>query len=264
MAAVIKAGRRAFDEWVIGKMDSRSDDWFLMGSIWHAVAILALYLYFVKHLGPNLMKNRPAFKLEGLMKAYNLLQIITNVYMLLLSLDAAWAFKYKWVCEPVDYSRTPSAYYALKGVWTYLMIKVLDLMDTVFIVLRKKDSQASFLHVYHHGGMFVLAWAATKYLPGGHLTLLGPVNSFVHIVMYTYYFITATWPEFRNKLWWKRHLTEMQMIQFLVIFLHSSLVFTQETCAYPKPFALVHVIQCGVMFFLFLDFYLKTYRKKAS
>jgi hypothetical protein len=53
-----------------------------MGSIWHAVAIVSLYLYFVKHLGPNLMKNRPALKLDGIMKAYNILQIIMNTYML--------------------------------------------------------------------------------------------------------------------------------------------------------------------------------------
>jgi hypothetical protein len=47
---------------------------------------------------------------------------------------------------------------------------------------------------------------------GGHLTLLVPVNCFVHMVMYTYYFITATWPEYKKNLWWKRHLTELQMV----------------------------------------------------
>jgi hypothetical protein len=62
--------------------DHRSDDWFLMGSPWHAVAVVALYLYFVKRLGPNLMRNRPAFKLDGVLKVYNLFQIATNMYML--------------------------------------------------------------------------------------------------------------------------------------------------------------------------------------
>jgi hypothetical protein len=36
----------------------------------------------------------------------------------------------------------------------------------IFIVLKKKDKQASFLHVYHHAGMFAVGWFATKYLPG--------------------------------------------------------------------------------------------------
>lgn len=53
-----------------------------MGSVWSALAVTAAYLYFVTHLGPRFMQNRPAFKLEGIMKAYNLLQVLCSVYML--------------------------------------------------------------------------------------------------------------------------------------------------------------------------------------
>jgi hypothetical protein len=56
-----------------------------MGSIWHAFAVVGLYLYFVRHLGPQLMRNRPAFKLEGVLKVYNLLQVAMNLYMLFLA-----------------------------------------------------------------------------------------------------------------------------------------------------------------------------------
>jgi hypothetical protein len=63
--------------------DPRTEDWLLVGSTWNAVAVLGAYVYFVKHLGPSLMKNRPAFKLDGMMKAYNLLQIAYNTYMLI-------------------------------------------------------------------------------------------------------------------------------------------------------------------------------------
>jgi hypothetical protein len=44
------------------------------------------------------------------------------------------------------------------------------------------------------------------------MTLVGPINSFIHIVMYAYYFATAMWPEYKNNLWWKKHLTQMQMV----------------------------------------------------
>jgi hypothetical protein len=33
-------------------------------------------------------------------------------------------------------------------------------------VLRKKDNQVSFLHVYHHAGVFFGSWVITKFLPG--------------------------------------------------------------------------------------------------
>lgn len=37
-----------------------------------------------------------------------------------------------------------------RAVWLYYMAKIIELLDTVFFVLRKKHQQVSFLHVYHH------------------------------------------------------------------------------------------------------------------
>ena len=37
----------------------------------------------------------------------------------------------------------------------------------VFFVLRKKMSQVSFLHVYHHASMPLLIWLGPHYLSGG-------------------------------------------------------------------------------------------------
>jgi hypothetical protein len=59
------------------------------------------------------------------------------------------------------------------------------------------------------------------FVAGGHLTLVGPINAFIHIVMYAYYFATAMWPEYKNILWWKERLTQMQMVMSY---------FRQRTC----------------------------------
>lgn len=63
-----------------------------------------------------------------------------------------------------------------KMVWKFFLVKIIDLMDTVFFVLRKKQNQVSFLHVYHHAGMVAGTWIASKYLAGGHVTFLGTYN----------------------------------------------------------------------------------------
>lgn len=35
---------------------------------------------------------------------------------------------------------------------------MIDLLDTVFIVFRRKWSQFSFLHIYHHASILYMMW----------------------------------------------------------------------------------------------------------
>ena len=40
-------------------------------------------------------------------------------------------------------------------------------MDTFLMVLRKKESQITFLHVFHHSSILMVWWVVMSYLPGG-------------------------------------------------------------------------------------------------
>lgn len=106
-------------------------------------------------------------------------------------------------------------------------------MDTVFFVLRKKERQVTFLHRYHHTVMPMISWGCTKYYPGGHgmfigwcivfvikmlgyqymILCTGTINTFVHIIMYSYYLLSAMGPQLQKYLWWKKYITNMQMVQ---------------------------------------------------
>jgi elongation of very long chain fatty acids protein 4 len=44
-------------------------------------------------------------------------------------------------------------------LWLFYISKILDFVDTIVIVLGKKWSQLSFLHVYHHATIFLMYWA---------------------------------------------------------------------------------------------------------
>ncbi len=112
----------------------------------------------------------------------------------------------------MDYSINPDSIQIARGCHAYYLLKIADLLDTVFFVLRKKDNQVSFLHMYHHTGMVVLTWTATKFLPGGHSIFTGFINSIIHIVMYAYYLITAFSPKYKNNVWWKKYITQMQIV----------------------------------------------------
>lgn len=93
---------------------------------------------------------------------------------------------------------------------------------------------------------------------GGHSTFFALLNTFVHIVMYFYYMLSAMGPEYQKYIWWKKYLTSFQMIQFVMIFTHQfQLLFTE--CNYPK-IIMVWIALHGMMFlFLFSDFYKTKY-----
>ena len=39
-------------------------------------------------------------------------------------------------------------------------------------------------------------------------------NSFVHVVMYFYYMVSALGPQYRKYLWWKRYVTLLQIVSY--------------------------------------------------
>lgn len=115
-------------------------------------------------------------------------------------------------CALVDYSQSEFGLFQIRMVYFYFITKILDLLDTVFFVLRKKSNQVTFLHLYHHMGMTCLSWIAVKYVAGGHSCYLGVLNTAVHAVMYTYYLLAALGPEYKKYLWWKKYITQIQIV----------------------------------------------------
>lgn len=261
MATIIRALLKGYHYTNFEAADPRTNDWFLITTPWPGLALLTFYVYFVQTLGPRLMKDRKPFNLDRVMQIYNIVQIIMSGYLLYKALTLAWLWDYSFVCEPVDFSDDPKALEIAATVWLYFIVKIIDLLDTVFFVLRKKNNQISFLHVYHHAGMVVGTWAGTKYLPGGHGTFLGMINSFVHVIMYAHYFATSIKV---SRPWWKKYITQLQLLQFFLILIHFMQLVWVKDCGFPRWPALIFVPQNLFMIVLFGDFYYKTYVKKTK
>ena len=131
-------------------------------------------------------------------------------------------------------------------------------------VARKKFSHLSFLHVFHHGTVAMSTYPGVRWLPGGHSTFWGLLNSLVHVFMYSYYFMAALGPEYSKYVWWKTHITKMQMIQFVLIFIHEFQLFYKNDCDYPMGLAYFIAAQSVLFFILFANFYLKAYLSKQK
>ncbi|KAL0121623.1 hypothetical protein PUN28_006854 [Cardiocondyla obscurior] len=213
-----------------------------MRSPFPTLFICLSYVYVVKVLGPKLMENRKPFQFKNTLVVYNLFQVIFSAWLFYECLMGGWWDQYSFRCQPVDYSNSPTAI-------------------RIFFVLRKKNNHVSTLHVIHHGCMPMSVWFGVKFTPGGHSTFFGLLNTFVHIVMYTYYLLAAMGPKMQPYLWWKKYLTAFQMLQFIAIMVHAfQLLFIE--CNYPKAFVWWIGLHAVMFLFLFKEFYQQSYQQK--
>lgn len=83
--------------------------------------------------------------------------------------------------------------------------------------------------------------------------------------MYGYYFLTSYKPELKNSIWWKKYITQLQLIQFAILFIYCGMtLFFFDDCTNTKTFLWMGLIQATVMGTLFMDFYFKAYIKKRA
>lgn len=90
------------------------------------------------------------------------------------------------------------------------------------------------------------------------------LNSFVHTVMYLYYFLTP-WinsiPGYRP--WWKPLITYMQMLQFLCMNAQAAYLLLNG-CAYPRNITTLYLVYIISLFLLFANFAMRNYCKRPS
>ncbi|XP_067937447.1 very long chain fatty acid elongase 4-like [Watersipora subatra] len=244
--------------------DARVDNWLLMSSPWPVLALISAYLL-ISTQGPKVMEKKKPFDLQLYMIAYNFVLVILSTYTAIEVFIATFLnpqFNGP-ACAPVDYSNNPSSMRLLSICWLYLITKCIHLSETAVFVLRKKNSQISFLHVYHHASMPILWWITVKHCGGGSAYFPVLINSSVHGVMYFYYLMAAMGEWTRPYLWWKRYITLMQMVQFWVVAIHI-LHSIYLDCGYPKGYQWLLVAFLITQKVLFMNFYLKAYNNSAA
>ncbi|XP_037049972.1 elongation of very long chain fatty acids protein AAEL008004-like isoform X3 [Bradysia coprophila] len=226
-----------------------------------AIVVATSYMYFVKVGGPSFMSRRKPFELNNVIIIYNLIQIVLNAALFLYAMYAWWNYKphFNFACDPIDRGTGVFAIKEARAVYYYYCLKLLDLCDTVFFVLKKKTGQVSFLHVYHHFIVLVFTYKAVGWSPGGHFMILGVINSFVHVIMYTYYLFSVFKPQLQRNVAIKRSVTTIQMIQFLLLMFCFGRPLLNPDCPLPKMFLFEVVAQNVFLFCLFANFYYRNY-----
>ncbi|XP_063914555.1 very long chain fatty acid elongase 4-like [Zophobas morio] len=218
-------------------------------------------------VGPLLMKKRQPFDLRSVLVVYNCSQVFLNGGLMLLGIPVA--HRVTIFCNPDHDSNSHENAIIAKLYLNYVYLKMYDLLDTVFFILRKKHAQISFLHVYHHIMILVVGWMGTKYYPpatypGGPCLLFGLVNCFVHMFMYYYYLRSVTRGPNLNSMTWKKYVTVLQLVQHYVMLLLTCVALMTEECPYPKYIVFAAMLGFFTMVYLFSQFYWKTYIRRKD
>lgn len=161
-----------------------------MQNNWHQSIYWSIFYIIVIFSIQRYMKNRPPLELKTPLIIWNiglaLFSIAGTIRMLpgFLHIINEFGFTFS-ICDNQYGKRIqPTVFWA----WLFISSKVLELGDTLFIVLRKR--KLIFLHWYHHIMTLMMCWYTT-----GNLVAVthwfGVMNYCVHSFMYTYYALSA-------------------------------------------------------------------------
>ena len=114
-------------------------------------AIFIAYLLFVLKIGPIYMKNRPPYDIVDVLRLYNVSQVVICTYIVVVS-HFIHGYSFFTFSKCIISPPAPSAdepvnlelvNFHIDG-YLFLLVRVYELSETVFFVLRKKYNQVSF------------------------------------------------------------------------------------------------------------------------
>ncbi|BES97551.1 elongation of very long chain fatty acids protein [Nesidiocoris tenuis] len=246
--------------------DALLDSWGFISRPAHVYWTSLIYLLVV-FIGPKIMSDRKPMELRKTIMAYNIFQITMNSYVLVLYYRLFGSQSLRWwenLCCPVsaaqDFRPLVSLEY-MEALKLFYINKIVDMVDTFFFVLRKKQSQITFLHVYHHVNMVVTTYLSAMYFREEMSMMFATLNSATHAIMYGYYFLAAFGPAIQKYLWWKKYITTIQIIQFLIA-MCMLLISKFKGCPMAPSFFYMWIINVSIFLLMFLRFYINAYKHK--
>lgn len=211
--------------------------------------VVALYLLFVA-LSPLWIRNVRPLALRKVLVVYNFACSLISFYsvaFIVLALARNWP-RSLFVCQEDALVK--------HALWVYYVTKYIELLDTVFMVVRHRQRQISLLHVYHHASILMLSEYATTYGNWPAISVPLGLNGVIHVFLYFYYGQAALYPGQRPA--WKKNLTQLQLIQFMIGLCHMIVGYLHHGWCY---YGILYEL---TMIWLFSNFYYQAYHKERA
>ncbi|CAG9839934.1 unnamed protein product [Diabrotica balteata] len=236
-----------------GNIDPRHDA-SITSSPYFLGGFLLTYIFIIKILGPKLMQNRQPYNIKNILIGYNFIQILVNAFIVYEAIYVYFSNS-NWVC--IDTTEKDLLADARKH---YYYLKLVDCVETVFFIIRKKYQQASFLHIYHHTGIVMAAFLGFRYDFGDTILVIGGLNSLTHVLMYVYYLMSAIDSRWSKYTTIKKGLTILQIVQLnMILFLLTAAKFIPGCKSVPPYSLFFWILQNVFMINLFVRFYIRSY-----
>ncbi|OQR75427.1 elongation of very long chain fatty acids protein 4-like [Tropilaelaps mercedesae] len=248
---------------IYGQIDPRIKHWVFVGDPLFPLIVCGGYLLFTYVTGPRFMKNRQPFDLRWAIRLHNLFMIVMNAYFLVQFLTTVYRARYNPFCQGMTYATDEASLRYLELGWWFMLVRSLDLLDTIFFVLRKKDDHVTFQHVSHHFCCIFTGHIFLSLGMDGQSWFGVCINTGIHVVMYAYYFLATLGPRMKPYLWWKKHLTIAQIVQHYLIILHGLIPYFYD-CGYPRFLLNLAMPQGLLGLALFINFYALSYTGRKN
>ncbi|XP_054741005.1 elongation of very long chain fatty acids protein 4 [Anastrepha obliqua] len=236
------------------------NEWFGLRAPNFIVAVIAAYLLLIYAIVPNYMKERAPYQLKTYIVVYNSAQMISCIYIIseIFRITSTKIFQF-WECYMFE-SNTHAEYLFNRVTYFTFWLKISELSETIVFVLRKKQNQVSYLHVFHHCSTITLIYLLLVNYRGGSALYPLLLNCTVHVFMYAYYLIAAVCDEniVKGLTPVKKSITTIQMIQFVLILVHAGVISCR--CVIAPLVVGYYAFVVLAIFYGFYDFYRKAYK----
>ncbi|RDD46918.1 Elongation of very long chain fatty acids protein 6 [Trichoplax sp. H2] len=233
---------------------------------WHLSVYIAIFYIVATFVTQHVMQSRNPMNLRRELFYWNVFLAVYSAvtsYKTIGKLISVWYNQgfYNVTCTTWMFYDEQTKFW----IWLFPVSKIVELVDTSFIVLRK--NRLIFLHWYHHATVLVYCWYAYGKAAGTGTWFIA-LNAFVHTIMYSYYALKAT-GQFKISKKVNLLITTLQTVQMIVgcginIYAAHSQFILGKDCTITKNL----LMASGVMYFsylvLFANFFFKTYLRSPK
>lgn len=244
-----------------------------MKSTNYSIPIIATGLYLcLCFYGPHFMKDKPAYDLGQPLCYWNLFLSLFSFWGAIRTVPhiAFRIMNYSFernVCEAPETAFGGGA--CGLAVQLFIISKIPELFDTLFIVLRKKD--LIFLHWYHHVTVLLYCWNAYVTESAAGIWFVS-MNYTVHAIMYFYYYMGVIKRVPKDFPAWI--ITGLQISQMIVgttivgasfyYYFAGGEIYKPGTCNNIPENLVAGGVIYGSYLYLFVEFAVKRYLSKSE